>query len=80
MTKVRNISRLILACFTSIASISILTTIIYFLSDYERNSLINTNVDDFTMGFMILALILFTGMSILLFISVFKNKLENTQK
>ena len=78
MTKIRNITRLILACFTAIASISLLTAVIYFMADYERNTLLNSNIDDFTIGFMIVALILFSGVSILLFISVFnKKKIEN---
>lgn len=79
MTKIRKITRLILACFTAIASISILAAIIYFYTDYEQNVILNTNIDDYTIGFMFLALILFTGLSILLFINFLKkdNNLEN---
>ena len=45
MTKIRSIVRLILACFTTVAAISILATIIYFYQDYERNVILNTNID-----------------------------------
>ena len=80
MDKIKNITRLIVACFSAIASISLLTVIIYFLSDYERNVLLNTNIDDFTLGFMVIALILFTGVAILLFNLVFKNKKLDTNR
>ena len=74
MTKIKIISRTILACFTSIASISILAAIIYFYADYEKNVILNTNIDDFTIGFMFVMLFLFSGVSVLLFSAVFKNK------
>ena len=79
MTKIRKIVRLILACFTTVASISILSAIIYFYSDYERNVILNTNIDDYTIVFMFLAFIVFVFVSIFLFRLVFKEnkKLEN---
>ena len=80
MTKIQTVTRFILAIFTGIASISILTVIIYLISDYERNVIINSNVDDYTLSFMILSFILFTGISVLLFSNVFKRiKLQNNQ-
>ena len=78
MTKIRNISRFILACFTAVASISLLSVIIYFYADYETNVLINTNIDDYTILFTILMFIFFTGISVLLFTSFFRNlKIQN---
>ena len=74
MNNVRKITRLILACFTAIAAISILAVIIYFYADYETNSLLNTNIDDYTIGFMFLMLFLFSGISFLLFKNFFKKK------
>ena len=79
MTKIRNIVRLILACFTSVAAISILATIIYFYQDYERNVILNTNIDDYTIVFMFMCLIVFVFISIFLFNLYFKKnkKTEN---
>ena len=74
MNNVRKITRLILACFTAIASISILAVIIYFYADYETNVVLNTNIDDYTIGFMFLMLFLFSGISFLLFRNFFKKK------
>ena len=73
MTKIINIKNLILACFTSIASISILAVIIYFYADYERNVVLNTNIDDYTIVFLILMFILFSFISFFLFKSYFKS-------
>ena len=74
MNNVRKITRLILACFTAIAAISILAVIIYFYADYETNVVLNTNIDDYTIGFMYLMLFLFSGISFLLFKNFFKKK------
>lgn len=80
MTNIRTITRFLLALFSSFASISLLAVIIYLLSDYERNIVLNSNVDDFTLGFMIIMLVLFTGISILLFNNVLKRvKIKNNQ-
>ena len=72
MNNVRKITRLILACFTAVAAISILAVIIYFYADYEMNVVLNTNIDDYTIGFMYLMLFLFSGISFLLFKNFFK--------
>ena len=72
MNNVRKITRLILACITAIAAISTLAVIIYFYADYETNIVLNTNIDDYTIGFMFLMLVLFSGISYLLFKNYFK--------
>ena len=72
MNNIRKITRLILACFTAVAAISILAVIIYFYADYETNVLLNTNIDDYTIGFMYLMVFLFSGISFLLFKNFFK--------
>ena len=79
MNKIRKISRLIIACSTAIASICILAVIVYFYADYEINVVLDTNIDDYTIGFMFLMLFLFSGISFLLFKNYFK-KDENIQK
>ena len=79
MTKIRNVTRLILACFSAVAAISLLTAIIYLISDYKINTLLNTNIDGFTLGFMLLSLIFFSAISYFLFKFVFKNKSENNK-
>jgi uncharacterized membrane protein len=74
MNKIRNIVRLVLGIFTLIASISILAAIIYFFQDYELNVTLNTIIDDYTILFMFLCLVIFSTISIFLFTLYFKNK------
>jgi uncharacterized membrane protein len=74
MNKIRNIVRLVLGVFTLIASISILAAIIYFFQDYELNVTLNTIIDDYTILFMFLCLIIFSTISIFLFKFYFKNR------
>ena len=74
MNKIRNIVRLVLAIFTLIASISILAAIIYFFQDYELNVTLNNIIDDYTIVFMVLSLIVFVTISFFLFKLYFKNR------
>ena len=74
MNKIRNVVRLVLGIFTMIAAISILTAIIYFFQDYELNVTLNTIIDDYTIVFMFLSLIIFSTISIFLFKLYFKNR------
>jgi uncharacterized membrane protein len=74
MNKIRNIVRLVLGIFTLIASISILVAIIYFFQDYELNVTLNNIIDDYTISFMFLCLIIFSTISIFLFKLYFKNR------
>jgi uncharacterized membrane protein len=74
MNKIRNIVRLVLGIFTMIASISILAALIYFFQDYELNVTLNTIIDDYTIVFMVLILIIFVAISIFLFNLYFKNR------
>ena len=80
MNKIRNIVRLVLGIFTMIAAISILAAIIYFFQDYELNVTLNTIIDDYTILFMFLCLVIFSTVSIFLFKFYFKNrKLEKSK-
>ena len=63
MNNIRKITRLILACFTAFAAISILAVIIYFYADYEMNVVLNSNIDDFTIYFIFGALFVFAFIS-----------------
>lgn len=74
MNKIRNIVRLVLGIFTMVAAISILAAIIYFFQDYELNLTLNTIIDDYTIVFMFLCLIVFITISIFLFKLYFKNR------
>ena len=74
MNKIRNVVRLVLGIFTMVASVSILAAIIYFFQDYELNVTLNTIIDDYTILFMILCLIIFSTISIFLFKLYFKNR------
>ena len=74
MNKIRNIVRLVLGIFTMVASITILAAIIYFFQDYELNVTLNTIIDDYTIVFMVLILIIFVTISIFLFKLYFKNR------
>ena len=72
MTNIRKITRLILACFTAFAAISILAVIIYFYADYETNAILKSNIGNFTIVFLFLMLSVFSGISVLLFNNYFK--------
>ena len=74
MNKIRNIVRLVLGIFTMVAAISILAAIIYFFQDYELNITLNTIIDDYTILFMFLCLVIFSTVSIFLFKFYFKNR------
>ena len=74
MNKIRNIVRLVLGIFTMVAAISILAAIIYFFQDYELNITLNTIIDDYTISFMFLCLIIFSTISIFLFTLYFKHR------
>lgn len=74
MNKIISIVRLVLGIFTMIAAISILAAIIYFFQDYELNITLNTIIDDYTIVFMFLSLIVFVTISIFLFKLYFKNR------
>ena len=74
MNKIRNFVRLVLGIFTMVASVSILAAIIYFFQDYELNVTLNTIIDDYTILFLILCLIIFSTISIFLFKLYFKNR------
>ena len=81
MNKFKIFSRFILAIATSIASLSILTSIIYFYADYETNVVLNTNIDDYTIVFLFIMFGLFLFVSILLFVNFIKNiKVQNKYK
>jgi uncharacterized membrane protein len=74
MNKIISIVRLVLGIFTMIAAISILAAIIYFFQDYELNVTLNTIIDDYTILFMFLCLVIFSTISIFLFTLYFKNR------
>lgn len=82
MNKIRNIARLIVAIFTTIAALSLLAAIIYFYADYEMNVVLNSNIDDFSIYFMFGAFFIFSFISFILFFIVFsnKNKIQNETK
>ena len=44
--------RLVTAIFSLIAGLSVLAVIIYFFTDYETHVILNSNVSEFTIGFM----------------------------
>ena len=74
MTKITNIFRLIVAIFTSIAFLSILAAYIYYLSDYKFNNVLDLNLDDYTAGYINVAMVFFLAVSVILFISYFKER------
>ena len=72
MNNFKVIVRFILGGFTAVASISILVSIIYLFSDYEKNIMLNSNLDDYTLPIMIVVFIIFACTSVLAFINGIK--------
>ena len=72
MNNIRKYSRLVVAIATLIASLGILAVIIYYYADYERNVILNTNIDDFTIVFNFIAFFVFSFISAILFALFFK--------
>ena len=65
MTKAKNIAKLIVAIGAMIASLSILAAIIYFLVDLKRNMELDLIIDDYTITFMLSAMVFFFGIAII---------------
>ena len=76
--------RFFTALFSLLAGLSITAVIIYFYSDYERHVMLNTNVDDYTIGFMFMVVGIAFFISILFFIIFFnqvkREKVSKTEK
>ena len=78
MTKAKNIAKLIVAIGAMIASLSILAAIIYFLIDLKRNMELDLIIDDYTITFMLSAMVFFFGIAIIFFYLFLKNrKIQN---
>lgn len=72
MNKAKAIIRFILGGFTGVASICLLVATIYLLSDYEKNIILNSNLDDYTLPVMILVFIIFSTTSVFAIMSGIK--------
>ena len=78
MIKTKNIARLFVAVAAMIASLSILAAIIYFLIDLKRNMELDLIIDDYTITFMLSAMVFFFGIAIIFLYLFLKNrKIQN---
>ena len=74
MTKINNIARLVVAICTFLAFLSILAAFIYYLSDFKYHNMLDLNLDDYTVSFMIVAMVFFLALSYLYFRSFLRNR------